>query len=57
MASTIAWWHLRQAFSVTLKFMFVIRRGSGKRPVVNASEWLKPLIALTVYFGTSPGGV
>jgi hypothetical protein len=34
-----------------------MRSGSGKRPVVNASEWLNPLIALTVYFGIRPGGV
>jgi hypothetical protein len=53
----MSWWHLRQAVSVTLALRPVIRNGSGKRPVVNASEWLNPLSAFIVYFGTSPGGV
>ncbi len=56
-ASTIGWWQLRQAFSVTPWFISVILSGSGNRPVVNATEWLNPLIAFTVYFETSPGGV
>jgi len=57
MASTISAWHLRQACSVTSRLRAVMPRGSWNLPVVKASEWLNPLMALVVYFPTSPGGV
>lgn len=57
MAAIIASWQPRHAFSVMRRFLSVGRIGSGNRPVVNATEWLKPLRAFVKYFGTSPCGV
>ena len=56
MASTIAAWHLLHELWVTRWLRGVIWIGSGKRPVVKASEWLKPFKALVKYLGRNPGG-